>query len=151
MLLTEDERGKIVIKEELEKAKKGEHKCSDPDCLISIAIPLATIEGIEDCLITILLFLFKERHKMAEEGIKISLGCFSINEELVESAEVYLVDFANSIIDESLRDSWRFLVLASRGDKAATKAVLYLSLFLLGIEQVAREIAAVKAAIFSNN
>ena len=142
-----------MIKEELERAKVGKHKCSDPNCFISMALPLLELEGSFDSVADLVLFCYEQRQNLEKEGIVIGgEAIVDIEENQVKQAVDELLIFGENIKENSpMKKPWTSLVLSAQKNREAIKALIFFANFFVMLEKghyvVKRKEAIVKAIL----
>ncbi|MFH0932461.1 MAG: hypothetical protein V1819_02905 [bacterium] len=146
------EEAKKYIEEEIKKAINGQHKCTDPDCLITMATPIAAL--IKDssvaikALIEILYFCFSQRRVIAIEGsVVLSVERTEINGNLtVEKFQKLVGEYEKEAEgEEEIIKKWILLAKETGNNLDSIEALLNFYYLILAILQTLKELAEFKA------
>ncbi|MDD4990187.1 MAG: hypothetical protein PHW31_02645 [Candidatus Pacebacteria bacterium] len=131
------DKEKKKIKEEIEKAKHGQHECQDSQCLINEVVPIAlnikTEEGM-GALVDLVHFYFDQRRILAEGGDLIAVGRIEIKDVVVEDFQQLLNELKEEPQGEvdKLKKKW-VLVGREAGQDHESIVALYQLFYLVKV------------------
>ena len=150
-----EEREKLLVKEKLKKAKKGQHKCNDPNCFITRALPLLGLEGSFNYVLELVCFCYEQKQTLESRGVQFVIEgeVPSLDDErTMRGAEEALKRFGQNIKeDSSMKKVWLSLMKASSGNREAIIALLFFASFFVLIERGYQVVEAIDFMFAANN